>query len=331
MTLESRHGPRSGPDFRGSTSPERSQIDGRVARTPALDEALDRRMQDDVVEVVEAEQPVTADGGVLGVDCLQRATAEVTGEDDVHDVLGREALNGRDRVDDRHRTLDCHLLADPELLPELAVQGIDQALPRVHSSTRQQPVLLPGFLVAAQQHTFVPAQQRRDPDPRLSAHASTRARGPEAANAPLALRQLLGLDQLELRDLQDDELGDPHSGLDDESLRPVGVEQDNADLTAVAGIDQPWRVDDGDPVPGGKPGAWLDESGVSVRNRDRQTGANNGPLPGPELHALAGGQVEARVTRIGAGGDDRVFAETLDLQLDHLTERVGSSRASASR
>src|SRR4051812_38714655 len=96
----------SGPDFRGSTGPERSEVDGRVARTPALDEALDRGMQNDVVEIVEAEQAVPTDGRVLGVDCLQRAPAEVAGEDDVHDVLRREALHGRDRVNDRDRAFD---------------------------------------------------------------------------------------------------------------------------------------------------------------------------------------------------------------------------------
>src|SRR5206468_7956258 len=174
-------------------------------------------MQDDVVEVIETEQPVPADGRVLRVDRLQRASAEVAREDDVHDMLGREALYWRDRVDNRDRALNRHLLADSELLPELAVEGIDQALPRVHAPARQQPVLLAGLLVAAKQHAVVPAQQRRDADPRLSPHdprtdgRSSRARGPEAANAPLALGQLLGLDELELRDIENDELGDPHS------------------------------------------------------------------------------------------------------------------------
>src|SRR5439155_3753320 len=93
-------------DFRGLPSPERSEVDGRIARPPALDEALDRRMQDDVVEVVEAEQPVPADGRVLGVDRLQGAPAEVAREDDVHDVLGRVATHGRDRIADRYRSFD---------------------------------------------------------------------------------------------------------------------------------------------------------------------------------------------------------------------------------
>src|SRR5947208_3375657 len=169
-------------------------------------------MQDDVVEVVETEQSVPADGRVLRVDRLQRASAEVAREDDVDDVLGREALHGRDRVDDRDRALNRHLLADSELLPELSVQRIDQALARVHAPARQQPVLLAGLLVAAEQHPVVPAQQRRDADPGLSPHdprtdgRSARAGGPEPANAPLAMGQLLGLDELDLAQALEQEL-----------------------------------------------------------------------------------------------------------------------------
>ncbi len=84
-------------------------------------------------------------------------------------------------------------------------------------------------------------------------------------------------------------------------------------------------------MPGGKPGARLDKTGVPRRNRHRQTGTHYRPLPRPELRPFTGGQVKARVARVGADGDDRVFAETLERQLDHLTERAGSSRASARR
>src|SRR6185436_356850 len=177
-------------DFRGLSGPEGSQVNSGVARPPALDEALDRRMQDNVIQVVEAEQAVSADGRVLGVDRLERASAEVAREDDVDDVLRREALHGRDRVDDRDRALDRHLLVDPKLLPELAVEGVDQALPRVHAPAGQEPVLLAGLLVTAEQHSVVPAQQRRDADPRLhhghkSRRASCRAPAPRSWEARL--------------------------------------------------------------------------------------------------------------------------------------------------
>ena len=49
-----------------SGCPERAEIDDRVPGLPALEKALDRRMQDDVVELVEPEQPVAAHRDVLG-------------------------------------------------------------------------------------------------------------------------------------------------------------------------------------------------------------------------------------------------------------------------
>ena len=39
----------------GLRTPERTQVDGWVARLPALEEALDRRMDDDPIQLVERE------------------------------------------------------------------------------------------------------------------------------------------------------------------------------------------------------------------------------------------------------------------------------------
>ena len=39
-------------------NPERAEVDGRVAGLPALQEALDRRVHDDLVQLVEREEPV---------------------------------------------------------------------------------------------------------------------------------------------------------------------------------------------------------------------------------------------------------------------------------
>ena len=55
-----------------SRRPESAEVDRRVARAPALQEALDRRVQDDLVELVRREQPVPADGCVLRRDRLER-------------------------------------------------------------------------------------------------------------------------------------------------------------------------------------------------------------------------------------------------------------------
>ena len=44
--------------------PERAEVDRGVSRRPALQEALDRRVQHDLVQLVRAEQPVAANGRV---------------------------------------------------------------------------------------------------------------------------------------------------------------------------------------------------------------------------------------------------------------------------
>src|SRR5207302_789749 len=86
--------------------PERPQVHRGVAGPPAAEEALDRGVQHDLFQLLDAEQAVAANRGVLRGDGLERTARQIAGEDDVHDVLGREAPNRRDRVDDRDRALD---------------------------------------------------------------------------------------------------------------------------------------------------------------------------------------------------------------------------------
>jgi hypothetical protein len=71
---------------------------------------------------------VAPDCGILRSDCLERAAAQVAGEDDVHDVLRDDAAGRRDRVDDCDRTFEWKLVVDADLLAELAVQRVDEAL-----------------------------------------------------------------------------------------------------------------------------------------------------------------------------------------------------------
>ena len=92
---------------------------------------------------------------------------------------------GRDRLGDRDRALERERVAEPELLAELALQRLVQALPRVDAAARQQPVLLAGLLLPAEQHAVLPAQQRGHANARL--HQCRRA---EAAHAALRLGQL---------------------------------------------------------------------------------------------------------------------------------------------
>src|SRR4029079_15855083 len=98
-----------------------------------------------------------------------------------------------------------------------------------------------------------------------------------------------------------------------------------------AGVAEPRRVDPRDAVPGREPRPRLDEARVALRDRDRETGADQDPLPRPELDSFAGRQVQPRVPRIGSGWNDCVLAQTLNRQLDQRARRAGSERASAMR
>src|SRR3954447_712075 len=152
--------------------PEGAEVDGGVSRCPALEEPVDRRMQDELGQLVRSEQAMTAHGGVVRGDGLERPAAEVAGEDDVDDVLGCEAAHGRDRVDDRDRPFDRHLVGDTDLLGELAVQRVDERLARVDSPTGQKPAVAAGLFMPAEEDPPLPAQHRGDADAWLRAHQS---------------------------------------------------------------------------------------------------------------------------------------------------------------
>jgi len=127
-------------------------------------------MQHDRLELVDPKEPVAADGCVLRGHGLERTAPEIAREDDVHDVLRREAPLRGDRVDDRNGALERQLEADSDLLRELPVQRVHEALARVDSAAGQQPVLASGLLVPAEKDASVPAEDRRDADSWLGAH-----------------------------------------------------------------------------------------------------------------------------------------------------------------
>jgi len=109
-------------------------------------------------------------------------------------------------------------------------------------------------------------------------------------------------------------------------------EQDDADLAAVARVDQPRRVHDRDPVPGGEAGARLDEACEPLRDGDREPCRNDRALAGSELHAFAGREVEAGVPCIRPSGQRCLLPQADDGKLDHAswTSAAGAS-ASAIR
>jgi hypothetical protein len=142
-------------------SPQRAEVRGGIAGLPPAEEALDGRMQRDAVEIGGVEQPVPAHRCVLRGDRLERAAREIGGEDDVHDVLRAHSALRRDRVDERDRPLDGQLVGDADLLEELAMQRVHEALPCVHPTAGKEPVLAASaLLVTAEQDPVLPAENR---------------------------------------------------------------------------------------------------------------------------------------------------------------------------
>jgi hypothetical protein len=122
---------------------------------------------------------------------------------------------------------------------------------------------------------------------------------PEAAASTLARRKLVDLDEPNAGDGSDDELGDAHSGLDDEVVVRIGIEEHDADLPAVAGVDEAGRVHDPDAVARSEAGTRLHESGVPLGDLDGDPGRHNRTTTWSEADALAGDEIDPGVTWIG--------------------------------
>src|SRR5262249_46693357 len=116
--------------------PDAAQVHRGGARLAADQEALDRRMDDDVRELVLGEEPRSPDGRVLRLDVVQAAMRQVGREDDVDHVLAELKRLRRDRLDDRDRPFELHIGLDRELLAKLAAQRFDERLAAVDAAPR---------------------------------------------------------------------------------------------------------------------------------------------------------------------------------------------------
>ena len=103
--------------------------------------------------------------------------------------------------------------------------------------------------------------------------------------------------------------GDPVLGL------TIGVQQQHADLAAVAGVDQPGRVHQGNSVPSCQPRTRQHEAGVTVRDLERNPGADRGSLTWGEQRLLERVEVKSGVARIRPGRQNRPLVQAQDLQL----------------
>src|SRR3712207_137542 len=119
---------------------------------------------------------------------------------------------------------------------------ISSSSSRCSASTRLSPELTPppgsnqySFPCFSCRHSRIWFPRRRIAETRIrgSAPNGLGPRRPEAANAALALGQLLDLDELDARHREHDELGDPHPRLDHEGVARVRVLEHHLHLAAV--------------------------------------------------------------------------------------------------
>src|SRR5262249_28599009 len=130
---------------------------------------------------------------------------------------------------------------------------------------------------------------------------------------------------------QDDKLGDPVTAPAPDRPRPVGVEQGYLDLATVPGVHGTWRVDDGDPVPGGQARARVHERRIAIGQRDRHPGGHHRAFPRPQRHVRRRAQVHPGVTRVRPRGQRQAPVEALDEHRDGVHGGAGGRRVPGRR
>ena len=204
----------------------------------------------------------------------------------------------------------CSASHEAELLAELAVQRLLERLAALDAAARAAASTpcpaSPGGRAARGRASAGAARRGR------AARRPSVPRRAEAAHAPLRLGQLVDLDRLDLGHRHDHELGDPHARLDDERLARVGVQQRDAQLAAVARVDEARRVHDRDAVLRREARARLDEARVArrgSRRRARCRRARARPAPARRARTPRGRgprrprtRASARPRRVAAAG-----------------------------
>ena len=241
---------------------------------------------------------------------------EVAGEDHVDDVLRARLRVGRDRVDDRHRPLDGQLVVDADLLRRARAGARRRAIsPDVDPAARAAASTPSRASRAGRAGCGVPAEDGRDADARLGAHHTREEPNPRA---PRSLAGQLGRPRPTSRPATatTTSCAIRMPGSTTNGSLAVGVEQHDAHLAAVAGVDEPGRVHDRDPVARGQAGARLHEAGIASGMATARPVRRRLARPG-RAHALAGGEVEAGVARVGPRRQHGVLAQPPHRQLDH--------------
>ena len=149
---------------------------------------------------------------------------------------------------------------------------------------------------------------RRDADPRLgaiSAPDEPKPRTPRSVSGSSSTSRLDSARTARRR------AGRSASGLDDERRRRGRCCAGSRAARRGSRSRQAGRVQHRDPMPRCQPRTRLDEPGVPPESRPRAP-CRRRPARRARLGALARDEVEARIARVGALGDDRVLVQALE-------------------
>ena len=120
--------------------------------------------------------------------------------------------------------------------------------------------------------------------------------GPGGTKAAFAAAVGRGVEKFHFREERgggphEDELGDPGSLLHQKGLLAIVVDEGYPYLAAVARVDEPWRVDQGDPMSHRESAAREHEPRIALRDGDRDPGPNQRPSPRRKLYFLHRSQI----------------------------------------
>jgi Protein of unknown function (DUF3093) len=143
--------------------------------------------------------------------------------------------------------------------------------------------------------------------------------GSVTAGAPFGGRQFGDLHELSRLHPLHHQLRDPVAAGEFDGRAKIVVDQTYPDFPAIARVDGARRVDHGQARTGGQSGPRMDEPGVPGRQRDRDAGSHDRPLPGVDDDVAGGHEIGPGIAgaRIGRHGHTRIEPGEQDLHGGH--------------
>jgi len=123
-----------------------------------------------------------------------------------------------------------------------------------------------------------------------------------AARPPFGVRQLVHLYEGRVLETLEHQLGDALTSGQAQRLGQIMVDDDHFDLTAVARVNGARGVHQAETGSGSKARPRVDECGVALRQRDRDSSRQYGALPWPELEILGRHDVGTGIAGQCVGG-----------------------------